>query len=226
MILELQSLVTFTPAGNNNTDDILKWIVRVDDHIDRESFDIMKLGMRGELTQTERDIALKPSDLYHALAKHYKQPIALARFIYALKKLGHRRHGCRAVGQLREFSISKPRKFNPATYMRREKLKLFQLHQCLVEVLVHLGEKYYPKLISHFTRTHLHGTNPKTIDSPCALFKQLLDKAVIREDSMDIMVDGLRKIGDYRNADCVLKYQILLYNSHSNIPKNVCVCVC
>ena len=173
----------------------------------------MKLGMRGELTQTERDAILKPSDLYHALAKHYDEPIALARFIYALEKLGHRRHGCRAVSQLREFHISKPDKFNPAAYMTREKLKFFQLYQCLVEVLVHLGEEHYPMLIFHFTSTYLHGANPSTIESPAALFTQLLDKAVIRKNNIDTLVDGLRKIGDYRNADRVLNY--LLYYSQS-----------
>ena len=203
-------------------DNILSWAIRVDDHIDRESVDIMKLGLRGELTQNERDAALNSSDIYHVLAKHYKQPVALARFIYALEKLGHRRHGHRAVTELSKFSISKPEKFNPATYMKREKLKLFHFHQCLVEVLVHLGKEHQPKLISHFARTHLHGTNPRTIESPCALFTQLLEKQVITKDNMDILDDGLRKINDYENADRVVNYQ----QSKGYVCCVVCVCAC
>lgn len=186
--------------------------------------DIMKLGMRGELTQTVRDAVLKPSDLYHALAKRYDGPILLARFIYALEKLGHRRHGCRAVRQLSEFYISKPEKFNPATCMRRKKLKFFLFYQCLVEVLVHLGEEHYPMLMFHFTSTYLHGANPNTIESPAALFTQLLDKAVIRKDNIDTLVDGLRKIGDYRNADRVLNY--LLYHSQSKLLCIFTLCTC
>lgn len=186
----------------------------MDDHIDEESVDIMKLGMRGELTQRERDAALKPSDLYHALAKHYEEPVALARFIYALEKLGHRRHGHRAVRQLSEFSISKQEKFTPNMSIRREKLKLFQLHQCLVEVLVHIEEEHHPVLIFHFTTTYLHGANPNTINSPCTLFTQLLDKGVIGKDNIGVLAEGLRKIGDYRNADRVVKY--LHSFSHGN----------
>lgn len=166
----------------------------------------MKLGMRGELTQTERDAAHRPSDLYHALVKHYEEPVALARFIYALENLGHRRHGHRAVRQLSEFSIPKPGRFDPVANMSREEVKSFQFYQCLVDVLVHLEEEYYPKLISHFTKTYLQGINPNTIDSPCALFTQLQDKAIIKRGNTDILADGLRKIGDYRNADRVVKY--------------------
>ena len=170
----------------------------------------MKLGMRGELTQTERDAAHKPSDLYHALAKHYKEPITLTRFIYAIEKLGHGRHGRRAVSKLSEFSVSKPEKFNPATYMTEDKLKLFHLYQCLVDVLVHLEEEYYPKLITHFAKTCLQGINPSTIDSPCALFIQMLEREVITIDDTGILAEGLRKVGDYKNANKVYQY----YQSH------------
>ena len=165
----------------------------------------MKLGMRGELTQTERDAAHRPSDLYHTLVKHYSE-LALARFIYALEKLGHRRHGRRVVNQLSKFFISKPDQFNPAAYMSEQKLKLFQLHQCLVDVLVNLEEEHYLKIITHFARACLDGINPNTIESPCALFTQMLDRGVITKDNTDTLVEGLRKIGDNRNAQKVQHY--------------------
>jgi hypothetical protein len=175
----------------------------VDDHIDPESLDIMKLGMRGELSQTERDTACMPSDLYHALAKHYEPPVALARFVYALERLGHRRHGHRAVNELSEFSISKPDQFNAAAHMTEDKLEAFLLHQRLVDVLVHLEEEYYPKIIPHFTKTCLRGINPNTIDSPCALFTQMLERGVITKDNTDRLVEGLRKMGDNKSANRV-----------------------
>ena len=163
----------------------------------------MKLGLRGELTQTERDATHQPSDLYHALVKHYEPPVALARYIYALERLGHRRHGRRAVTKLREFSISKPDQFTAAAHMTEDDLEAFLLHQSLVDVLVHLEEEYYPKIIPHFAKTCLRGINPNTIDSPCALFTQMLERRVITKANTDRLVEGLRKIGDNKSANRV-----------------------
>ena len=172
----------------------------MDDHIDTESLDIMKLGMRGELTQTERDAADQPSDLYHALVKHYEPPVALARFVYALERLGHRRHGRRAVNELSEFFISIPDQFTAAAHMTEDNVEAFLLHQSLVDVLVHLEEEYYTKIIPHFAKTCLRGINPNTIDSPCALFTQMLETGVITTANTDRLVEGLRKMGDNKSA--------------------------
>lgn len=61
-----------TSFTGNDDNKVLKWLQVVDDHIDDNSVEIMKLGLQMELTQTERDNAKRPSDLYHALANHYQ----------------------------------------------------------------------------------------------------------------------------------------------------------
>ena len=89
----------------SNDDRVRRWLEIVDRHIDNSSVEIMKLGLRTELTQTERDKAKTASDLYYALANHTDSEALLARYVYALEKLGRRRHGYRAVRKLSEFSI-------------------------------------------------------------------------------------------------------------------------
>ena len=155
------------------------WTLCVDDYIDEDSLEIMKLGMRSELTQVQRDESRSPSDLYHAIECHYHDSsVCLARFIYALKRLGHRRYGYSAIHQLSEFSIVEPPAFHPTTCLGTDKFKIFRFLQNLVEVLVCLkgNQDTQDKLIRYFVEKHLHGTNPNNIKTLCRLFTLLLER--------------------------------------------------
>ena len=168
----------------------------------------MKLGMRSDLTQAQRDDAKSPSDLYCALEycyRHHDQTVHLARFVYALESLGHRRYGHRAVEQLREFSIPKPTEFNPAAYMGSDELETFKFHQLLVDILVHLKEEHNMSrlLVKYFTENHLDRTNPRRIETLCSLFTLLLDRGVITKDNPHALVKGLRKVGANNSATCI-----------------------
>ena len=174
------------------------WTLRVDDYIDEDSLEIMKLGMRNELIQAQRDESRSPSDLYHAIECHYHDSsVCLARFIYALKRLGHRRYGYRAIRQLSGFSIVEPPAFQPNTYLGTDELKLFRFLQNLVEILVYLkGSQDTPdKLIRYFVEKHLHGTNPNNIKSLCHLFTLLLEREVISADEPQALVEALKEVG-------------------------------
>ena len=184
------------------SEPVYKWIIRVDQHIDPESLEIMKLGMRSELTQVQRDRVKNPSDLYHELECRYRfqvssDSVCLARFIYALKGLGHRRYGHRAVKQLSEFSIAKPKAFNPAAYMGEKDLKKFKFLQTLVYILVQLKEEHktQQELIKYFVEAHLNKTNPSNIKTLCSLFTLLLESEVITEHRPDALIDAMKKIG-------------------------------
>ena len=89
----------------------------------------MKLSMRSELTQDERDSAKSPSDLARCLQEQYDNPIVLqARFIYILEMLGHRYYGCRAVRKLEKTRETPP--FNITTDLPPNvNKKEFLLHQ-------------------------------------------------------------------------------------------------
>lgn len=174
----------------------------------------MKLGMRSELTQAQRDEARSPSDLYHAIECRYRfqddSSVCLARFIYALKRLGHRRYGYRAIRQLSDFSIVEPPAFHPTTYLGTDELKIFRFLQSLVEVLVCLkgSQDTQEKLIRYFAEEHLHGTNPSNIKTLCRLFTRLLEREVINADRPQALVEALKEVGaTYISERCNLQPQ-------------------
>ena len=192
--------------NDSDSERAYAWTLRVDDHIDEESLEIMKLGMRRELTQVQRDEAKSPSDLYRALECHYRfqdSSVCLARFIYALKRLGHRRYGHRAIRQLRDFSIVEPTAFHPAAYLGENDLKIFKFLQSLVEVLVALKGKQnmQQKLIKYFTEKHLNRANPSNIKTLCSLFTLLLEKEVITADRPQPLTEALKKVGATRISE-------------------------
>ena len=201
-------------------DSVRKWLAFVDiDLIDNESREILKFGMRTELSQEKRDAARKPSDLYIALSEstHYQNihpTVLLARFVYALTKLGHRRYGRRAIEQLSRFSIEKPTEFCPAEYMRDDKLQEFLFHQCLVEIMVKLKEGSDNQLIRYFSKNHFHGANPRMISDRVMLFTELVHRGIITKNETTALVYGLQAIGDDESINCVVAYE---ENSHQGM---------
>ena len=193
----------------SNDDRVRKWLEIVDRHIDNSSVEIMKLGLRTELTQTERDKAKTASDLYYALANHIDPEALLARYVYALEKLGRRRHGYRAVRKLSEFSIEKPVKFDSAS-----KPLEFSFHQCLVDISVHLNTSCHSRLIAYAAKAFLDGANPRLIQSPHELLMNLLQMRVISKDDQKDLVEALHIIG----ADKCVGY-IHDYRHQNGLPE-------
>ena len=193
----------------SNDDRVRRWLEIVDRHIDNSSIEIMKLGLRTELTQIERDKAKTASDLYRALANHIDSEALLARYIYALEKLGRRRHGYRAVRKLSEFSIEKPVKFDPAS-----KPLEFSFHQCLVDISVHLDTSCHSRLIAYAAKAFLDGANPRLIQSPHELLINLLQMRVISKDDQKDLVEALHITG----ADKCVGY-IHDYRHQNGLPE-------
>ena len=194
----------------SDDDRVRRWLEIVDRHIDNSSVEIMKLGLRMELTQTERDKAKTASDLYHCLANHIIDSEALlARYVYALEKLGRRRHGYRAVRKLNEFSIEKPVKFDPTSNPLE-----FSFHQCLVDISVHLDTSCHPRLIAYAAKALLDGANPQLIRSPHELLIELLQMRVISKDDQKDLVEALHIVG----ADKCVGY-IHYYRHQNGLPE-------
>ncbi len=196
-------------ATGNYDNNVLRWLQIVDNHIDKCSVEIMKLGLQTELTQIERDNAKTASDLYHALANHIESEALLASYVYGLEKLGRRRHGFRAVRRLSEFSIEKPFKFDPAS-----KPPEFRFYQCLVDISVHLDSNYHSRLIAYAAKTLLNGENPGLINSPHELLIKLLQMRVISKDDQKELVEALHIIG----ADKCVEY-IHCYRHQNGLPE-------
>ena len=201
-----------TSFTRNDDDKVHKWLQVVDDHIDDSSVEIMKLGLRTELTQTERDNAKRASDLYIALTNHYQDSeVRLARYVYALERLGRRRHGFRVVRRLKEFSVEKPVQFDPT--MCSKPLE-FNFYQCLVDISVHLDTSCHSRLIAYAAKALLDGANPGLIKSPHELLLKLLQMRVISKDHQKDLVEALHIIG----ADKCVEY-IHCYRHQNGLPE-------
>ena len=186
MCMHTQSEQPPTP----DEDTILQWVLKVDEYIDQESLEIMKWSMQTELSLTERDKVKQPSDLYHALKNSYKDPaVLLARFIYALERLGHRRYGRRAVREL-EVAHCPPR-FDLANL--KADRNNFILHQCLAMVCCILPRDCYDSFIAYFAKKL--GVNPKKFQTPCHILTKLLERKFITPDNqLDLIEDALIKV--------------------------------
>ena len=197
--------------GVLNQNQVLKWVQEVDSHIEESSVEIMKLGLQTELAQAEMESEKFPSGLYRKLERKYSNPeVLLSRFIYALEKLGHRRHGFRAVRKLNEFGIKKPKQFNPTDeIIDPAKVRLFNFYQCLVEICRDLKVSHYKRLSTYSTKTYLGGANPRlpTCKTPWTLFVNLLNHRTISEDDQRCLLEGLEVIGATQCIDHIHNYR-------------------
>lgn len=175
-----------SPSGHAGPteDETLTWVTKIsDDYIDAGSLDILKLSVRSELSQDECEKVKSVSDLYHALAKHYADPIVLlARFIYALENLGHRRYGHRAVRELSRYSLP-PFDLTMAKLRPEMTGNDFILLQRLAVLCCMLPESCYPKFISHFAKKKLNA-NPSIYQTPCDILTKLLLELIITTDTL------------------------------------------
>lgn len=135
----------------------------------------------------------------------------MARYVYALERLGHRRYGFRAIRRLNEFSIEKPVQFDPT--MCSNPLES-NFYQCLVDINVHLNTSCHPRLIAYAAKALLDGANPELIKSPHELLLKLLQMRVISKDDQRNLVEALQIIG----ADRCVEY-IHCYRHQNGLPE-------
>lgn len=177
----------------------------------------MKLGLQSDLLQDDLDKATRPSNLYNALVKRrlaneWDQEVLLARFVYALEKLGHRRYGFRAVRKIENFGIKRPAEYCPVG--EQAKVKEFHFFQCLVEICVHLDVKHYRPLYKYSAKMHFNGTNPKLITAPAHLLTLLLYEGVITIDKQEHLVEALEIIGADKCIENIHRYRHM-----NNLPE-------
>lgn len=167
-----------------------QWVAMVDDYIDKESLDILKLSVGSELNETQCQKIKIASDLYCELAQHYTDPeMRLSRFIYALEKLGHRRYGCRAIRHLEE-------RYRPAPF-DLAKLKVdmnkFILLQRLTVLCCTLPKDRYDRFSDHLAKKVL--ANPKKYNTPWKILRKALKKNLITsENHLDVLEEALIEV--------------------------------
>ena len=162
------------------TEARLQWVTKVDDYITVESLDIIKLSVQSELTETECNKIKVASDVYHKLEEHYSDPeVLLARFIYALEKLGHRRYGHRAIRELKECYRPSPFDFNKL--LAKTDKNEFILRQRLAVLCCMLPEDYSANFIRHLAKKVK--VNPQKYTTPCQILETAIQKTFITPDS-------------------------------------------
>ena len=192
----------------------MSWVVNVDELLDEESLDIMKLNFQGELTEAQLEKIRHPSDLYHALAAqcYTDTDMQLSRFIYALEKLGHRRYGCRAIRKLEE-------RFCPAP-LDLAKLKVdmnyFILLQRLTVLCCMLPDECNSKFSAFFAKKA--DTNPNKYPTPCKIIKKCLKKHIITsENHLDMLEEALIRVGLTENQ--IQEY----FDNFKKVGKSICI---
>ena len=160
--------------------------------IDKEGLAIMKLSMLSELTERECESIARPSDLYHALGTHYPdKDVQLARFIYALEKLGHRRYGCRAIRALDEQHRPKP--FNLDQLPKKVDQSVFLVHQRLAVLCCMLLRDNYEKFVKYFTKK-FQG-NPSKYETPWEILNECLKREILTPaNHLDEIEEALIKV--------------------------------
>lgn len=161
-------------------------IGRLDVHIDANGLEIMKLSMRCELSQDERDNVANASSLCYRLLEQYDRPVDfLSRLIYALEILGHRRHGYRAVRQIEK--VYKPPPFDTNNLHSRVNKEKFLLHQCLAVACRLIPRSSNRSFTAHYAEELGH--NPNNYTTPCSIITQLLEQGKVTVDNYEDFVE-------------------------------------
>ena len=130
------------------------------------------------------------ANVYDALRHVYDtEGNVLARIVYALRILGHRRYGYFAIRKLQQTLPS----FDPHTSLPKGvDCDEFYFYQCLATVCRVIPEENEECFIKHFSR--LLEINPNTVKSPCKILVRLIVGSKLGcENYLDLIEDALIK---------------------------------
>lgn len=136
--------------------------------------EILKLSYRSELKQDQLDDATSVCDIYNALKRVYDdERTIVARIVYSLKILGHRRYGWFAIRKLEQ----EPAPFSLASLPGSINHDEFFLYQSLATTCKVIPEEYIQDFVKYFAKQMR--INHNTIKSPCEALTKMLDEANI-----------------------------------------------
>ena len=174
-----------------NDSVVNQWLVdEVDEKVPAYCVDILKLGMRTEITcQQTRDETKYPSGLYRALCHSpaYNRSIdkscVLSRFVYALRQLKKNK-----VSAVVSDKFLKQQGITVSIFHPNEQSSTFQFHQCLVEICMSLNKEQRTDLLIYCA--HVCGVSTWRYKSIEALMEMLL-QTQINESDQYVLVEGL-----------------------------------
>ena len=186
------------------------WLLAVNKYIDSispdSSLEIMKLGLLGDKNKVPYEAlnrAKQPSEIFTALAECLgSNTAAVQRFIYALKRLGHRRNGYVCVRAYKERVGEDP----PPKFESRNETEHFGLCQCLVDICVKIKKDVSKALIRYCGR-YLLSTNPHNIPSLAHMFTIMCQNELITPHDQEKLAIALTIVKANECIDCIQKYR-------------------
>ena len=199
---------------------ILCWLEFVDSNIDKSSNDIMYLGAYSEIAPRDSEHIVQASNIYHLLrGKCINDSQTLARFMYALKKLGRKRRGIYCNNQ---FS-KKIKVLPPSTHDcddRATENHEFGFYQCLVDLCVTLEEdRSVSKRVRMYVSRYILGIYPES--TVAKLFLKMLRKPdILSKDNQEQLSLALGQCGA-DSCQVILQHFRLQFKKHEIEWENV-----
>lgn len=210
------------PASQALDEDSFRKMIEtsgIDDKIDEESLEILKLSMSSQIDLAYIDLEeiTRPSELCYRLfdkPRYRDDPeMCLNRLIYALKILGRRRFGYRTIRRFearhkptKHFDVDSP-------LITHEEKKDFLMRQDLALACRHIPKECLEAFVK-LCAEELDGANPRTSDSPCKIITRLLqERKLTVENYRDFIEDTLVEA---KLSDNEMK---LYYDNCNNLSK-------
>ena len=185
------------------------WLQAVNKLISKSTLEIMKLSLLGDKKEKRVQYVIlnraeEPSNIFDALAKCLgSKEAAVQRFIYALKRVGHRRNGYVCVRAYKERIGEDP----PPKFDARNESESFGLCQCLADICVKIKEDVSTALIRYCGR-YLLSTHPDNIPSLAYMLTIMYQKGLITPQDQEKLAIALTIVEANECIDCIRKYRL------------------
>ena len=183
-----------------------KWLHFVDNQIDKEGLECLKLALYTEVKYSEisKD-NLKPSDLFHALEAMQKSTnptnAALSKFVYCLRSIGSSCRGKWCVIQMKDYLVSEVDPLDITV----QTLEFRFSNQCLLKVYRNIRETESEGLQCYFGRKDILAMNPRKFDSTPHMFILLLQQHKITPNDQSLLINALKECEAKHCMPCVYK---------------------
>ena len=198
----IPSLTSQSSAGSQespyNFRKILRWLQFVDENIAASSNHLLYLGAYLEIRDKDYYTIVAASNFYQALKeKIHDDAQTLARFMFALQKLGRKRRGIYCNNHFRKLVKIDPPSLEE--YEERERTdKTFAFYQCLMDICVALDEEgnKISASVRLYACRHVLGILPQNEPTVARVFlKMLKNPEILSVDKQEQLALTLGQVG-------------------------------
>ena len=188
---------TGSQGSQYNFNRILRWLQFVDENLESSSNQLLYLGAYAELKNRASEGITLASHVYHLLKERSNDDTrTLARYMFALKKLGRKRRGIYCNRQFFNILKMQPPSLEEFDVACREN-KEFGFYQCLVDICVNIEEdKSLSKQVRIYTCRHVLGVLHENERTVARVFLKMLKRPeVLSKNNQDQLALVLGQVG-------------------------------